>query len=61
MRLATSGLRRFSNTLNRLDEIDRAQSLDEIADDLVVSGQAENLLNLLDELKRLVRARLRRR
>ena len=61
VRLATSGLRRFSNTLNRLDEINRAQSLDEIADDLVVSGQAESLLNLLDELKRLVRARLRRR
>ena len=61
VRLATSGLRRFSNTLNRLDEINRAQSLDEIADDLVISGQAEDLLNLLDELKRLVRARLRRR
>ena len=61
VRLATSGLRRFSNTLYRLDEINRAQSLDEIADDLVISGQAEDLMNLLDELKRLVRARLRRR
>jgi len=61
VRLATSGLRRFSNTLNRLDEINRAQSLDEIADELVVSGQAENVLNLLDELNRLVRARLHRR
>ena len=38
-----------------------AQVLDEIADSLVTSRQAEGLINLLSELSVLVQARLTRR
>lgn len=58
---AASGLRRFANTINALDEFSQAQALDEIADKLVVTGQAEGLLVFLDELSRLITARLSRR
>ena len=58
---AASGLRRFANTINDLDEFAQAQALDEIADKLVVTGQAEGLLVYLDELSRLITARLSRR
>ena len=58
---AASGLRRFANTINELDEFAQAQALDEIADKLVVTGQAEGLLVYLDELSRLITARLSRR
>jgi len=60
-RVAISGLRRFGNVLADLDEISREQALDEIADDLVVSGQAEGFVNLMNELAVLIEARLRRR
>ncbi len=58
---AASGLRRFANTINALDEFSQTQALDEIADKLVVTGQAEGLLVYLDELSRLITARLTRR
>jgi len=58
---AASGLRRFANAINALDEFAQAQALDEIADKLVVTGQAEGLLVYLDELSRLITARLSRR
>ena len=60
-RVAISGLRRFGNVLADLDEVSREQALDEIADDLVVSGQAEGFVNLMNELAVLIEARLRRR
>ena len=44
-----------------LDEISQAQALDEVADVLVATGQAEGMMLLLDELSRLVTARLARR
>ena len=58
---AASGLRRFANTITALDEFSQTQALDEIADRLLVSGQAEGLLVFLDELSRLITARLTRR
>ncbi len=58
---AASGLRRFANSINALDEFSQTQALDEIADKLVVTGQAEGLLVYLDELSRLITARLSRR
>ena len=58
-RVATSGLRRFANVLSELDEISREQALDEVADELVGTHQAEGIMNLLDELARLVEIRLR--
>ncbi len=60
-RTALIGLRRFANALAQLDELGQSQALDEIADQLVISGQSEGLLNLLGELSRLVSARVTRR
>lgn len=57
-RVATSGLRRFANALVDLDEISQAQALDEVADLLVGSGQAEGFIFLLGELAHLVDVRL---
>lgn len=59
--IAASGLRRFANTLLRLDGVNQAQAFDELADELVVSGDAESVLSLLEEISTLVQARLRRR
>jgi len=56
--VALSGLRRFANALSELDEVSRDQALDEIADELVGTQQAQPLLELLDELTRLAQARL---
>lgn len=61
IKVAISGLRRFANALGDLDEVSQEQALDELANELVGSGQAEGMLNLLDELARLVQARLTRR
>jgi hypothetical protein len=60
-RTAVSGLRRFAKSLVELDEFSRTQALDEIADSLVATHQAEGLINLLSELSVLVQARLTRR
>ena len=59
--VAAGGLRRFVNALRKLEEIDQAQALDELADELVVSGQAEEALYWIEELHNLVSARLDRR
>ncbi len=58
---ALSGLRRFANALIELDEVSQSQALDELADTLVANHQAEDYLNLMGELARLIRARLARR
>ncbi len=58
-RVAVSGLRRFANAINDLDEVSQEQALDEAADVLVATGEAEGMMNLLGELGRLVEARLR--
>lgn len=60
-RVAVNGLRRFANALADLDEVSQQQALDEAADVLVATGQAEGMLVFLDELSRLVTARLARR
>ncbi len=59
--IAASGLRRFANTLHRLDEINREQALDELADEITGSGESESMLSLFDELSLLIRARIHRR
>ena len=56
--VAAGGLRRFINALRKLEEIDQAQTLDELADELVVSGQAEETLYWIEELHNLVKVRL---
>ena len=60
-RTAVSGLRRFAYALNELDEISQQQAIDEVANTLVATGEAEGLLVFLDELSHLVTARLARK
>jgi cytochrome P450 len=55
---ALRALRRFGNILMDLDEVSRSQALDEIADYLVVSRDAEGMSNLLEELGRSLEIRL---
>jgi hypothetical protein len=59
-RQATRSLKRFLATLDELDEYDRDQVLDEIADTVVSRGNGGSALELLEELTRLIRARLDR-
>lgn len=61
VRQATRGLRRFGHSLGELDEVGQSQALDEIANTLVVMGEAEGILVLLSELSRRVSARMSRR
>jgi hypothetical protein len=58
VRVAVSGLRRFANAINPLDGFSQAQAIDEAADTLVSTGEAEGMMVLLGELGRLIEARL---
>ena len=60
-RQAARTFRRFVTSLEELDEYGRDQAMDEIADSVVVKGNGENALDVLEELARLIRARLERR
>lgn len=60
-REAGRNLRRFARTLGKLDSVSQSQALDSLADELVVLGQAQSVLSLLEELSRLIQARLKRR
>ena len=60
-RVAVSGLRRFANAINPLDEVSQSQAIDEAADILVSTGEAEGMTNLLGELGRVIESRLSRR
>jgi hypothetical protein len=51
-------MRRFVLTLNDLDRSGQDRALDEIANTLVVKGNGKSALLFLDELVRLIRARL---
>lgn len=57
-RVGLAGLRRFVNAVGELDEFGQAQVLDEIADTLVVSRQAESLLILMHELAHRLEIRM---
>jgi hypothetical protein len=60
-RQAARTFRRFVTTIEELDDYGRDQALDEIADTVVSKGSGENALDVLEELGRLIRARLERR
>ena len=60
-RQAARSMRRFVQTLNELDRGGQDRALDEIADSIVVKGMGKESLNYLEELTRLIRARLDRR
>ena len=59
-RQAARSMRRFVQTLTELDRIGQDQALDEIANSMVVKGLGSQSLSLLEELSRLIRARLDR-
>ncbi len=59
-RQAARTMRRFVATMTELDDYGRDEALDEIADTLVSRGNAEDTVDLLEELLRLIRARLDR-
>ena len=58
---AVGGLRRFANALTNLDRLAQAQTLDTVADELIISNQADEIIPLLQELTGLLQARLERR
>ena len=58
---AARSLRRFVTTLNELDRSGQDRALDEIANTVVIRGLGKQSLNFLEELARLIRARLDRR
>jgi hypothetical protein len=60
-KIALSGLRRFVNAMASLDQISQAQALDEVADELVGTGEAEGVTTLLNELAHLVEMRVSRK
>jgi hypothetical protein len=57
-KIASNGLRRFAHALWNLDDKSKTHTLDEIANDIAVSGNAEGMVSLLDELSRLVKIRI---
>lgn len=59
-RQASRSLKRFFSTINELDDYGRDEALDEIADTVVSRGNGGDALHLLEELSRLIRARLDR-
>lgn len=58
-KVGTGGIRRFYNAIYKLDEVSRSQAMDEIADEIFVSGQSEGLLDLMNELTKLIKVRLK--
>ncbi len=59
-KLAVSGLRRFGSSLGTLDRKEKSEALDEIANEIFVAGNADDLLNLLKELSEMIEARISR-
>src|SRR5574340_149290 len=58
-RQALRMLRRFSTFMLELDEVEKSEILDELADSLVVTGEAEAVAYVLDELARSLEIRLK--
>ena len=57
-REASRSLLKFIRSINRLDPVDQSQTLDLLADEIVFLGQAQETLTRLEELSRLIEARL---
>ena len=60
-RQAGRSFKRFLSTINDLEEYDRDLVLDEIADTVVSRGTGAESAEMLEELSRLIRARLERK
>lgn len=57
-KIATSGIRRFSNALVELDRMLQEEVIDQVADDLAASEEASDTLTFLEELVALIRVRI---
>jgi hypothetical protein len=57
---AMRGLRGFSNAFVKVSASRREKILDELANNIVVSGNAQEYVNLLEELMSLIKARISR-
>lgn len=58
---AMRGLRGFSNAFIKVSKSRRERVLDDVADQIVVSGNAHEFVDLLDELTSLIKARISRK
>ena len=58
---ANRSLRKFTRVFRNIDHLEQSEILDSLADDLFISGQAENAAEILSELLTLIQARLKRR
>ncbi len=57
---ASRNLLKFIRSINRLDPVDQSQALDLLADEIVFLGQAQETLARLEELSRLIEARIKK-
>ena len=57
---AIRGLRTFTRAVSKVDKKTQGDLLDELADEMMVEGEAHNVLQLIEELGRLLRARVER-
>ena len=57
---AIRGLRTFARAVSKVDQKTQGDLLDELADEMMVQGEAHTVLQLIEELGRLLRARVER-
>ena len=57
---AIRGLRTFTRAVSKVDKKTQGDLLDELADEMIVEGDAHTVLPLIEELGRLLRARVER-
>jgi len=57
---AIRGLRTFARAVSKVDKKTQGDLLDELADEMMVEGEAHTVLQLIEELGRLLRARVER-
>lgn len=60
-RNAFRSLKKFTKVFKNINHLEQSEILDSLADDIFVSGQAENTVDLLTELLTLIQARINRR
>lgn len=53
-------LRRFVRVFRKIQQLEQSEILDNLADELVINKQADQTLEIMDELSSLLRARLKR-
>ncbi len=58
---AYRSLRKFTRVFRDMNKLDQSQVLDYLADEITISGQSQEVLELLDELSQLITARHTRR